>query len=91
MLSRMMMKRGNVLILDEPTNHLDLESIQSLNNALINFKGTILLSTHDHEFAQTVANRIIELTPKGAIDRYTTFEDYLSDLKNKELREKMYS
>jgi ATPase subunit of ABC transporter with duplicated ATPase domains len=91
MLSRMMMKRGNVLILDEPTNHLDLESIQSLNNALINFKGTILLSTHDHEFAQTVANRIIELTPKGAIDRYTTFEDYLSDPKIKELREKMYS
>ena len=91
MLSRMMMKRGNVLILDEPTNHLDLESIQSLNNALINFKGTILLSTHDHEFAQTVANRIIELTPKGAIDRYTTFEDYLSDPKIKELREKMYA
>jgi ATPase subunit of ABC transporter with duplicated ATPase domains len=91
MLSRMMMKRGNVLILDEPTNHLDLESIQSLNNALINFKGTIFLSTHDHEFAQTVANRIIELTPKGAIDRYTTFEEYLSDSKIKELREKMYS
>ena len=91
MLSRMMMKRGNVLILDEPTNHLDLESIQSLNNALINFKGTILLSTHDHEFAQTVANRIIELTPKGAIDRYTTFEEYLSDPKIKELRDKMYS
>lgn len=91
MLSRMMMKRGNVLILDEPTNHLDLESIQSLNNALINFKGTILLSTHDHEFAQTVANRIIELTPKGVIDRYTTFEEYLSDPKIKELRDKMYS
>lgn len=91
MLSRMMMKRGNVLILDEPTNHLDLESIQSLNNALINFKGTILFSTHDHEFAQTVANRIIELTPKGVIDRYTTFEEYLSDPKIKELRDKMYS
>ncbi|QTE22941.1 ABC-F family ATP-binding cassette domain-containing protein [Polaribacter cellanae] len=91
MLSRMMMKRGNVLMLDEPTNHLDLESIQSLNNALINFKGTILFSTHDHEFAQTVANRIIELTPKGAIDRYATFDDYLSDPKIKELRDKMYS
>ncbi|WP_435414777.1 ABC-F family ATP-binding cassette domain-containing protein [Polaribacter aestuariivivens] len=91
MLSRMMMKRGNVLLLDEPTNHLDLESIQSLNNALINFKGTILFSTHDHEFAQTVANRIIELTPKGAIDRYSTFDDYLSDPKIKELRDKMYS
>ena len=91
MLSRMMMKRGNVLVLDEPTNHLDLESIQSLNNALINFKGTVLFTTHDHEFAQTVANRIIELTPKGVIDRYTTFEEYLSDSKIKELRDKMYS
>ncbi|QTD37393.1 ATP-binding cassette domain-containing protein [Polaribacter batillariae] len=91
MLSRMMMKRGNVLLLDEPTNHLDLESIQSLNNALINFKGTILFSTHDHEFAQTVANRIIELTPKGVIDRYATFDDYLSDPKIKELRDKMYA
>ncbi len=91
MLSRMMMKRANILILDEPTNHLDLESIQSLNNALINFKGTMLFSTHDHEFAQTVANRIIELTPKGVIDRYATFDDYLADPKIKELREKMYS
>jgi len=90
MLSRMMMKRANILLLDEPTNHLDLESIQSLNNSLINFKGTVLLSTHDHEFAQTVANRIIELTPKGAIDRYATFDDYLSDPKIKELRDKMY-
>jgi ATPase subunit of ABC transporter with duplicated ATPase domains len=91
MLSRMMMKRANILVLDEPTNHLDLESIQSLNNALINFKGTILFTTHDHEFAQTVANRIIELTPKGVIDRYATFDEYLSDPKIKELREKMYS
>ena len=90
MLSRMMMKRANILLLDEPTNHLDLESIQSLNNSLINFKGTVLFSTHDHEFAQTVANRIIELTPKGVIDRYATFEEYLSDPKIKELREKMY-
>mgnify|MGYP003626156030 FL=1 len=90
MLSRMMMKRANILLLDEPTNHLDLESIQSLNNSLINFKGTVLLSTHDHEFAQTVANRIIELTPKGVIDRYSTFDDYLSDPKIKELRDKMY-
>ncbi|MCI2228343.1 ATP-binding cassette domain-containing protein [Polaribacter sp. MSW13] len=91
MLSRMMMKRANILVLDEPTNHLDLESIQSLNNALINFKGTVLFSTHDHEFAQTVANRIIELTPKGVIDRYATFDEYLSDPKIKELRDKMYS
>ena len=91
MLSRMMMKRANILILDEPTNHLDLESIQSLNNSLINFKGTVLISTHDHEFAQTVANRVIELTPKGVIDRYSTFDDYLSDPKIKELRESMYA
>ena len=91
MLSRMMMKRANILLLDEPTNHLDLESIQSLNNSLINFPGTLLFSTHDHEFAQTVANRVIELTPKGIIDRHTTFDDYLADPKIKELREKMYS
>ena len=91
MLSRMMMTRANILQLDEPTNHLDLESIQALNNSLINFNGTVLLSTHDHEFAQTVANRIIEITPKGVIDRYSTFDDYLSDPKLKELREKMYS
>ena len=91
MLSRMMMKRANILLLDEPTNHLDLESIQSLNNSLINFKGTVLFSTHDHEFAQTVANRIIELTPKGVIDRYTTFDEYLEDPKVKALRAKMYS
>jgi ATPase subunit of ABC transporter with duplicated ATPase domains len=91
MLSRMMMKRANILILDEPTNHLDLESIQALNNSLINFKGTVLFTTHDHEFAQTVANRVIELTPKGVIDRHSSFDDYLADPKIKELREKMYS
>ena len=91
MLSKMMMKRANILLLDEPTNHLDLESIQALNNSLINFKGTVMFTTHDHEFAQTVANRVIELTPKGVIDRYTTFDDYLSDPKIKELRTKMYS
>jgi len=91
MLSRMMMKRANILVLDEPTNHLDLESIQALNNSLINFKGTVLFTTHDHEFAQTVANRVIELTPKGVIDRHTSFDDYLSDPKIKELRDKMYA
>lgn len=91
MLSRMMMTRANILMLDEPTNHLDLESIQALNNSLINFKGTVLFSTHDHEFAQTVANRIIEITPKGVIDKYATFDEYLTDPKIKELREKMYS
>jgi ATPase subunit of ABC transporter with duplicated ATPase domains len=91
MLSRMMMKRANILLLDEPTNHLDLESIQALNNSLINFNGTVLFTTHDHEFAQTVANRIIELTPNGIIDRHATFDEYLGDSKVKELREKLYS
>jgi len=91
MLSRMMMLRANVLKLDEPTNHLDLESITAFNNSLKNFKGTILLTTHDHEFVNTVANRIIELTPNGAIDRYLSFDDYMSDKSIKEQREKMYA
>ena len=91
MLSRMMMMRANVLMVDEPTNHLDLESITAFNNALKNFKGTVLLTTHDHEFAQTVGNRIIELTPNGVIDRYMTFDEYMSDKKIKEQREKMYA
>jgi len=90
MMSRMMMMRANVLMLDEPTNHLDLETIQAFNNSLGNFKGTVIFTTHDHEFAQTVANRVIEITPKGVIDRYTTFDEYLDDPKIKELREKMY-
>ena len=90
MLSRMMMIRANVLMLDEPTNHLDLESIQAFNNSLSNFKGTVLFTTHDHEFAHTVANRIIEITPKGVIDRYSTFDEYLENPKVKELRDKMY-
>ena len=91
MLSRMMMTRANVLLINEPTNHLDLESIQAFNNALKNYKGTVIFSTHDHEFAQTVANRIIEITPKGVIDRYMTFDEYLDDKKIKELRKKMYA
>lgn len=91
MLSRMMMMRANVLMLDEPTNHLDLESITAFNNSLTNFKGTILFTTHDHEFAQTVANRVVELTPNGIIDRYTTFDEYMQDPKIKELRNKMYA
>ena len=90
MLSRMMMLRGNVLMLDEPTNHLDLESITAFNNSLKNFKGTVLFTTHDHEFAQTVANRVVELTPKGVIDRYTTFEEYMQDKKIRVLRDRMY-
>jgi ATPase subunit of ABC transporter with duplicated ATPase domains len=87
----MMMIRANVLMLDEPTNHLDLESITAFNNSLNNFKGSILFTTHDHEFAQTVGNRILELTPNGSIDRYMTFDEYLEDEKIKELRQKMYS
>lgn len=91
MISRMMMLRANVLMLDEPTNHLDLESIQAFNNSLKNFKGSVLFTTHDHEFAQTVANRVLELTPNGIIDRYMTFDDYMEDDKIKELRKKMYN
>ena len=90
MLSRMMMLRANVLMLNEPTNHLDLESITAFNNSLKNFKGTVLFTTHDHEFSQTVANRIIELTPSGIIDRYMTFDEYMDDKNIQELREKMY-
>ena len=91
MLSRMMMIRANVVMVDEPTNHLDLESITAFNNALKNFKGTVLLTTHDHEFAQTIGNRIIELTPSGIIDRYMTFDEYMSDKKTKEQRKGMYA
>ncbi len=91
MLSRMMMLRANILLLDEPTNHLDLESITAFNNSLKNFKGTVLMTTHDHQFVQTVANRIIELTPKGVIDRYLTFDEYMSDKNIKSQREKMYA
>ena len=91
MLSRMMMERANVLMLDEPTNHLDLESITAFNNSLKNYKGSVIFTTHDHEFSQTVANRVIELTPNGAIDRYMTFDDYLDDEKVQELRVKMYT
>ncbi|WP_278377661.1 ABC-F family ATP-binding cassette domain-containing protein [Chryseobacterium arthrosphaerae] len=91
MFSRMMLQKANVLLLDEPTNHLDLESITTLNNSLSNFKGNILLASHDHEMLSTVCNRIIELTPTGIIDREMTYDEYLADKKVKELREKMYS
>ncbi|WP_412463840.1 ABC-F family ATP-binding cassette domain-containing protein [Flavobacterium mekongense] len=91
MLSRMMMIRANVLMLDEPTNHLDLESITAFNNSLKNFKGSVLFTTHDHEFAQTVANRVLEITPNGVIDRYMTFDEYLEDEKIQEMRKKMYA
>ena len=79
MLSRMMLSSANVLLLDEPTNHLDLESITAVNNGLISFKGTILFTSHDHQFVQTVANRIIEITPKGVVDKLVTYDEYLED------------
>ena len=91
MLSKMMMKKSNILVVDEPTNHLDLESITAFNNGLKNFNGTVLLSTHDNTFAQTVGDRVIELTPKGAIDRLLKFDDYMKDLSLKETRAKFYN
>lgn len=90
MFSRMMLLRANVLLLDEPTGHLDLESITALNNSLQNFKGTIIMSSHDHELVETTCNRIIELTPNGIIDRYMTYDEFLDDDKVKELKAKMY-
>ena len=90
MIARMQLKNANCLILDTPTNHLDLESIQAFNNNLVTFKGNILFSSHDHEFIQTVANRIIELTPKGTIDKLMNYDEYIYDDQIKELKEKMY-
>jgi ATPase subunit of ABC transporter with duplicated ATPase domains len=91
MISRMMLQNPNVIILDQPTNHLDLESIQSFNESCTNFKGIVLLTSHDHTFMQTVANRVIELTPKGIIDRLMTFDEYMEDERVKSLREEMYA
>jgi ATPase subunit of ABC transporter with duplicated ATPase domains len=90
MISRMMLQNPNVVVLDQPTNHLDLESIQSFNEGCQTFPGIVLLTSHDHTFLQTVANRIIELTPKGIIDRLMTFDEYMEDKRVKELREEMY-
>ncbi|HMI61345.1 MAG TPA: ABC-F family ATP-binding cassette domain-containing protein, partial [Puia sp.] len=90
MLSRMMLQDPNVVILDEPTNHLDLESIQAFNESMSNFKGIVLLTSHDHTFLQTVANRVIELTPSGIIDRLMSFDEFLEDARVKQLREEMY-
>ena len=90
MISRMMLQNPNVILLDQPTNHLDLESIQSFNEQCTDYKGIVLLTSHDHTFMQTVANRIIELTPKGIIDRLMTFDEYLSDERVKALKEDMY-
>jgi ATPase subunit of ABC transporter with duplicated ATPase domains len=91
MVSRMMLQNPNCIILDQPTNHLDLESIQSFNEGCINFPGIVILTSHDHTFMQTVANRVIELTPKGSIDRLMTFDEYLEDKRVQELRTEMYS
>lgn len=91
MLSRMMLQGGNVLVLDEPTNHLDLESITALNNGLKDFSGTVLFSSHDLQFVDTIANRIIELTPRGLIDKRMGYEEYLADETIKALRQKMYA
>lgn len=91
MIARMMMTNANTLVLDSPTNHLDLESIQAFNNTLIQFKGNILMSSHDHEFIQTVCNRVIELTPNGIIDKIIDYDDYITSEDIKNLREKMYN
>ncbi len=91
MLAKMMLSGANVLVLDEPTNHLDLESITALNNGLINYKGTILFTSHDHEFVQTIANRIIEITPKGIIDRQMTYDEYLESEEITALRKEMWA
>ena len=91
MIARMMIQQANTLILDSPTNHLDLESIQAFNNALVSFKGIVLMTSHDHEFINTVANRIIEITPNGMIDKYMEYDDYLFDERVQENLSKLYS
>jgi ATPase subunit of ABC transporter with duplicated ATPase domains len=91
MVSRMMLANANVLILDEPTNHLDLESITSFNNSLKDFPGTVLFTSHDHEFTQTVANRIIEITPKGFIDKMVTYDEYINDERITSQKEALYT
>jgi ATPase subunit of ABC transporter with duplicated ATPase domains len=86
-----MLKHANAITLDAPTNHLDLESIQAFNNSLMNFKGNVLFSSLDHEFIQTVCNRVIELTPKGIIDKISDYDDYITNEMIHAQREKMYS
>ena len=90
MIARMMIRNANVMLLDTPTNHLDLESIQAFNNTLIKFRGNILLSSHDHEFIQTVCNRVIEIGPKGMIDKEIQYDDYISDEDLIKRRESIY-
>ena len=90
MLSKMMLAKGNLILMDEPTNHLDLESITALNNAMAEYRGTLLFTSHDHELMNTVANRIVEITPTGTIDKMMTYDNYLKDSKVINLREEMY-
>ena len=90
MISRMMLQNPNLIILDQPTNHLDLESIQSFNEGCQNFPGIVMITSQDHTFIQTVANRVIELTPKGIIDRLMTYDEYMADARVQGLREELY-
>lgn len=90
MISKMMLIDANAVVLDTPTNHLDLESIQAFNNNLIKYPGNVFMSSHDHEFIQSVSNRIIELTPNGIIDKHMDYDDYITDEKIQALRDKMY-
>jgi ATPase subunit of ABC transporter with duplicated ATPase domains len=87
----MMLAKANLLLMDEPTNHLDLESITALNNAMKEFQGTLLFTSHDHELVNTVANRIIEITPNGLIDKMMSYDEYLSDAKIVQLQEELYA
>jgi ATPase subunit of ABC transporter with duplicated ATPase domains len=91
MFSKMMLQQANVLLFDEPTNHLDLESITALNNGMADFKGTVLFTSRDHELTQTVANRIIEITPKGIIDKLMSYDDYINSEAIKQQRKELYS
>lgn len=90
MIAKMMIEEPNVLVLDSPTNHLDLEAIQAFNNSLVNYKGIVLMTSHDHEFINTVANRLIEITPNGMIDKYMEYDDYLFNERVQENLNKLY-
>ena len=91
MFSRMMLQQANVLLFDEPTNHLDLESITALNNGMNDFRGTILFTSRDHELTETVANRIVEITPGGIIDKLMTYDEYINSDVVKQQRDELYS
>jgi ATPase subunit of ABC transporter with duplicated ATPase domains len=91
MLAKMMLSSANVLVLDEPTNHLDLESITSVNNGLISFKGALLFTSHDHQFINSIANRLIEITPQGVIDKEMSYDDYVTDQKLQKQIAAMYA